>query len=332
MSSPAESRPLPGGPPYRILVTGTLAIDYVCAYPGLLRSLPRHRGINLSLQLAAFERRFGGCAMNIAYTLKLLGEEPLPVVVAGRDFPGSDYARHLRRHGVRTDGVHVAEAAHSAHGFIFTDREQNQITGFFGGPSAAADTPRWLREHLPAALRREGCGYAILAPDVPGNMIAAARALRRTGVPFLTDPGQNLTDFAAEDARALLDLSDAVMVNEYEYATLRRMAAEGVDALALLVVTRGAQGCFWRCRTDADGEERAATATVVDSTGCGDAFRAGFVHARLRGASLGDAARSGAAAAAIVLETAGTQCHSCGGFRRRYREAWGSAPAWLAPR
>lgn len=330
MSLPARPKRPPGGRPQRILVTGTLAIDYVCSYPGLLRSLPRHPGINLSLQLAAFERRFGGCAMNIAYTLKLLGDAPLPLVLAGQDFPASDYARHLRQHGIRADGIQIAAGPHSAHGFIFTDREQNQITGFFGGPGAAPGTPRWLAEHLPAVLRREGCDYAILAPDVPGNMIAAARALRRAGVPFLTDPGQNLTDFAAEDARALLGLSDAVMVNEYEHATLRGMAAEHLDALALLVVTRGARGCFWRCLADADGEERAAIATVVDSTGCGDAFRAGFVHARLRGAGLRDAVRSGAAAAAIVLETAGTQCHSCCGFRQRYRDAWGHSPAWLA--
>ena len=323
-----SSAPRPRRRPHRILITGTLAIDHVCSYPGRLRSLPRHRGINLSLQLSAFERRFGGCAMNIAYTLKLLGEEPLPVVVAGQDFAGSDYARHLRRHGVRADGIEVAAGPHSAHGFIFTDREQNQITGFFGGPGTAASTPRWLADHLPAVVLREGCDYAILAPDLPANMIAAARALRGAGVPFLTDPGQNLTDFAAEDARALLALSDAVMVNEYEHATLREMAADGVDALPLLVVTLGARGCFWRSRADADGEERAATATVVDSTGCGDAFRAGFVHARLHGAGLGDAVRSGAAAAAIVLETAGTQCHSCDGFRQRYRAAWGHPPSW----
>ena len=313
--------------PHRILITGTLAVDYVCSYPGVLGSLPRHPGINLSLQLAAFERRFGGCAMNIAYTLKLLGEEPLPVVVAGQDFAGSDYARHLRRHGVRADGIQIAAGPHSAHGFIFTDREQNQITGFFGGPGAAAGTPRWLAEHLPAVLQRESWDYAILAPDMPGNMIAAARALRGAGVPFLTDPGQNLTDFATKDARALLALADAVMVNEYEYATLRGMAADGVDALALLVVTRGARGCFWRSRA-VDGEECAAPATVVDSTGCGDAFRAGFVHARLHGAGLRDAARSGAAAAAIVLETNGTQRHSCAGFRQRYHDAWGRSPTW----
>ena len=329
MPSPVHAKP-PAGRARRILVTGTLAIDYVCSYPGLLRSLPRHQGINLSLQLAAFERRFGGCAMNIAYTLKQLGDEPLPLVAVGRDFSDSGYASHLYQHGIDARGIVVAEAPHSAHGFIFTDREQNQITGFFGGPGAASGTPRWLAEHLPAVLRREGCDYAILAPDIPGNMIAAARVLRRCGVPFLTDPGQNLTDFAAEDARALLELSDAVMVNEYEHATLRGMAAEHLNALPLLVVTRGAQGCFWRCPADADGEERAAIATVVDSTGCGDAFRAGFVHARLRGAGLRDAVRSGAAAAAIVLETAGTQCHSCAGFRQRYRGIWGHSPTWLA--
>ena len=322
-------KPLPDCParPRAILLTGTLAVDTVCTYPGRLHALPRHAGVNLSIQLSGFERRFGGCAMNIAYTLKLLGDEPAPLVFVGQDFPRSDYAAHLRRCGIDASHIVPTDAPHSAHGFIFTDQAQNQFTGFFGGPGAEASLP--LAKRLPEALAGRRWDYAILAPDVPANMIAAAEALRQSDVPFMTDPGQNLTDFTAADARKLLALSETVMVNEYEHATLRRLAGELVDGLGLLVVTRGARGCLWRSRSEGDGEEAATPADVADATGCGDAFRAGFVHARLRGAPLVEAVRSGSIAAAIVLETEGTQCHACAGFRQRYCAAWGDAPAWL---
>ena len=324
-AAPPQDRP---ARPRAVLLTGTLAIDTVCAYPGRLHALPRHPGINLSIQLSGFERRFGGCAMNIAYTLKLLGDAPAPLVFVGQDFGDSDYAAHLRQSGIDASLIVPTDAPHGAHGFIFTDKAQNQFTGFYGGPGAQAGAE--LASRLRAALAGRRWDYAILAPDVPANMMAAAQALRDSGVPFLTDPGQNLTDFAAAEARALLALSNAVMVNEYEHATLRRLAGELVDELALLIITRGERGCCWRSASEGDGEEWAAPATVADPTGCGDAFRAGFVHARLRGAPLVEAVRSGSTTAAIVLETQGTQRHDCAGFGERYRAVWGDAPAWLS--
>jgi len=304
------------------VLTGTLAIDYVAAYPGAFSALPRHPGINLAVQLKTIERRFGGCAMNIAYTLKLLGDSPSPFVYVGRDF-GNEYAAHLAAAGVDASGIRIVDAPHSAHAFIFTDREQNQFTGFFGGPGAQEDFAGELRRFA------SGFDYGLLAPDLPGNMITAARTLRGIGLPYLTDPGQNLTDFAAGEARELVSLSTAMMVNEFEYRRLRELVGEDLDALELLVITLGGRGARWRSRTDGDGDERAVPAKIVDPTGCGDAFRGGFVHARLRGSTVAGAVRAGAVTAAMVLETNGTQTHRCDGFAERYRDAWGESPRWL---
>ncbi len=312
----------------RILLTGTLAIDYAGGYPGVFSTLPRHRGINLSVQLDRIGRRFGGCAMNIAYTLKLLGHEPAPFVFVGRDFDG-DYAAHLDAAGMDVSGVQVAAAPYSSHAFICTDREQNQFTGFFGGPAEAADFAPRLRRFVQDRPAGSAFDYAVLAPDAPANMIVAAKVARQHGIPFLADPGQNLTDFAAEDAATLVQLSDALIVNEFEHETLGGFVGDALDRLDLLLVTEGERGTFWRSKSEGDGRERAAEAAVVDSTGCGDAFRAGFVHARLRGANLRDAVRAGGVTAAIVLEAEGTQTHGCDDFALRYRQAWDDAPAWL---
>lgn len=260
--------------------------------------------------------------MNIAYTLKLLGDEPVPYVHVGRDFDGH-YAAHLAALGVDTSGVQITDASHCAHAFIFTDRDQNQFTGFFGGPPVGADFEARIERFA------SGFDFAVLAPDVPEHMIPAARALRRVGVPFLTDPGQNLTDFEAADAEELTKLSEAIVVNEFEHETLRKLARRELDEVDLVIVTQGERGTRWRCRSEGDGHEGAVAARIVDPTGCGDAFRGGFVHARLKGAAIADAVRAGGVTAALALEVSGTQSHRCDGFATRYRNAWDTHPPWL---
>lgn len=302
----------------RVLVTGTLAIDHIGRYPGAFSTLPRHQGINLSVQLAGIERRFGGCAMNIAYTLRRLGHDPAPFVFVGQDYD-ADYAAHLAAVGLDTSGVQRTEAPYSSHAFVFTDREGNQFTAFFGGPARLAD----CAGDLARFVDRGGFVHAILAPDVPANMIAAAEVATARGIPFLADPGQNTTDFAPEDALRLVRLSDALIVNEFEHETLRGMVGGALGRLRTLVVTRGERGVFWRSRGEGDGEERAVAAAVVDPTGAGDAFRGGFLHALLQGASMRPAVRAGAVTAAMALEAVGTQVHHCDDFAARYRAAWG---------
>ena len=303
--------------PARVLVVGTLAIDHIGRYPGAFSTLPRHPGINLSVQLAGIERRFGGCAMNIAYTLRRLGHDPAPFVFVGQDYD-ADYAAHLAALEMDVSGVQRAPAPYSSHAFVFTDGHGNQFTAFFGGPAQTAK----CADRLARFVAGGGFVHAVLAPDAPANMIAAAEVVGAHGIPFLTDPGQNITDFAAQDAVRLVRLSDTVIVNEFEHETLRGLAGDALRRLRALVVTRGERGVFWRSRDEGDGEERAVATTAVDPTGAGDAFRGGFLHARLQGAPMRAAVRAGAVTAAMALEVVGTQVHRCDDFAARYRAAW----------
>ncbi len=306
----------------RILVTGTLAIDYAADYGGRFDDLPRHAGINLSIHLDRIERHFGGCAMNIVYGLALLGHAPVPFVFVGEDRDAA-YARHLDALGVDQGGiVEVPGARYSSHAFVFTDRDGNQFTGFYPGPARTGD----FAERLADFVRTRDFDYAILAPDVAANMIAAARVMNAACIPFLCDPGQGLTDFTAGEARELVGLSRELIVNRYEFDTLKTYCGEDPSpSLEYLIVTAGADGAF--CGEVA--VPAAPAQRIADPTGCGDAFRTGFVHARQLGASLRDAMRSGACAAAIKIETAGTQRHRLDDFRRRYEAAWDETPDWL---
>ena len=319
---PRMTRPPPRAPAAkRILVTGAVAIDHCATYPGRFAALPRHQGINLSIQLEGLERRFGGCAANIAYSLALLGHAPAPLAAVGADFDAG-YRRHLERAGVDLTGLMVVPGArHSARGFVFTDRDGNQFTGFFSGPGQDVD----LGGRLAAFLTTRQFDYAVCAPDLPANMIGAARLLNRAGIPFLCDPGQCLTDFSVAQTVELVGLARELVVNRYEFDTLRQRCG-GAPEVPRLLVTLGADGS--RCGGVA--VPAAPVREVVDPTGCGDAWRAGYVAASLLGAPLADAMRAGGVAAAVSLAHRGAQGHRFDGFRARYAEAWGGVPRWLA--
>lgn len=311
----------------KILVSGTLAIDYLSRYPGKFGTLPTGTSLNFSMQIEGLRREFGGCAMNICYSLRLLGDDPLPFVVAGRDYHGA-YETHLQRLDIDASGVRVLESvAFSPHAFVFTDEGGNQLTGFYSGPSDQSDEG----ERFETFLRRRAPVYAVLAPDLPQKQIRFAQTLRRRGVPFLCDPGQCLTDFSVAQTRELIDATRQLIVNGYEWETIqKRLAASDADLVRRLewvVVTHGASGAVWQ---HADGRRVQVPAVVPrnvsDPTGCGDAFRAGFVCAYVRGTTIETALRSGALAATINLETHGAQAHHFDEWRARYRDAWGVEP------
>ena len=306
----------------RVLVTGTLAIDYVADYGDRFSQLPRHPGVNLSIQLDRIERRFGGCAMNIAYGLNRLGQEALPFVFAGDDY-GEDYRNHLDRLDIDQSGIiRLPGAGHSSHAFVFTDADGNQFTGFFPGPARVSDFAR----RLSAFVSDRPPDYAILAPDVAPNMIDAARVMRTHGIPFLCDPGQGLTDFSTCETRELVGLADALIMNHFEFETVKSRCKGELGAPEYTVVTTGETGSY--C---GDIVVPVAPARVVkDPTGCGDAYRTGLVDALLRGATMRDAMRAGACAATINIEHAGTQSHDFGNYAERYRDAWDDVPAWLS--
>ena len=306
----------------RVLVTGTLAIDYVADYGGRFSQLPRHPGVNLSIQLDRIGRRFGGCAMNIAYGLRRLGQDAVPFVFVGEDY-GDDYRHHLEGLGIDLRGItRLSGAGYSSHAFVFTDADGNQFTGFFPGPARVSD----FRRRLNAFVTDRAPDYAVLAPDIAANMIDAAHLMRAHEVPFLCDPGQGLTDFSASETRQLVALSDALILNEYEFETVKSRCEAELRSLEYVVVTTGQSGS--RC---GDIAVPAVPATTVrDPTGCGDAYRTGFVDARLRGAGMRDAMRAGACAATINIEHEGTQSHDFRDYAERYRAAWDDVPEWLA--
>ncbi len=308
----------------RVLVTGTAAFDFVGTYPGSFTALQRHTGINVSLHLDDVDRQFGGCAMNIAYSLHGLGDAPTPFAFVGSDFENSAYGRHLRDLGIDASGIRPTSGT-SSHAFIFSDVDGNQFTAFFPGP---ARNPGY-RDELDEFVSNGTFAAAIAGPDIPENMINCLDICRARSIPVISDPGQVITDFTDADIAALIARTETLIVNEYEHTTILNAVGDAQLAnVKRVVITHGGQPIRWR-RGATWASVEVPVSQIVDPTGAGDAFRAGFLHADLRTDDTGVAVRSGVVTAKACIAQRGAQVHDLALFTDQYLETWGESPPWL---
>ena len=261
------------------LICGSLAFDTITLFPGRFAQqiLPEQLHIlNVSFLVPELRREFGGCAGNIAYTLRALGGEPVVMAALGVD--GDGYLERLRGWGVSTEHVRVEPGSYTAQAIIITDTDNNQITAFHPGAMQSAHlTP------VAAAAAGGGIVLAIVAPDGRDAMLAHAAQLAEAGIAFVFDPGQGLPMFDGAELRAFVAQASWVAVNDYEARMLCERTGETLESLSrshlrAVVVTLGAEGCdVWRQgqRSHVPG---VAAAAVVDPTGCGDAFRAALLY------------------------------------------------------
>lgn len=258
-----------------ILVCGSLAFDTIMSFEGRFAEqiLPSQLHIlNVSFLVPGLRREYGGCAGNIAYGLRQLGAEAVPLATLGSD--GQEYLERLQSLGVDIRHVNTSAQSYTAQAMIMTDRDNNQITAFHpGAMSEAHDNP------VPG---RHDIRLAIISPDGREAMLTHARQLDAAGVPFVFDPGQGLPMFNGEELEQFIDLATWVTVNDYEGRMLSDRTGLSLEAIAArvrgLIVTLGEHGCeVWETgqKTVVAGQR---AHEIVDPTGCGDAFRAALLH------------------------------------------------------
>jgi adenosine kinase len=260
----------------RIFVTGSIAFDYIMVFPGKFRDhiLPdKMHVLSVSFLVDSLTRLRGGTGANISYNLGLLKERPVLVGSVGEDF--AEYRSWLEGVGVDCRAVRVVAGDHTASCFINTDLQDNQITAFYPGAMAKAATLSILEAGAtPADL-------VVIAPNDPSAMNRYVAECVEGGIPFLYDPSMQLPRLEPADIEKGCRGAKIVAGNDYEFgmmadklgvseAELRRMAP-------VTVMTRGEAGAL----ITADGEEfeipPAKPKAVVDPTGAGDAFAAGFL-------------------------------------------------------
>lgn len=259
----------------KTLICGSLAYDNIMVFPDRFKNhiLPEKIHIlNVSFLVPEMRREFGGCAGNIAYSLNMLGGDPVIMATVGEDF--DPYAQRLAGFSLTPKHVRTVAQTFTAQAFITTDLDDNQITAFHPGAMNFSHD-----NHVSDA---EQIGLGIVSPDGRLGMLQHAEEFYEAGIPFIFDPGQGLPMFNGEELMRFIELADYVTVNDYEAQLIEERTGLTTGKLAKMVkayiVTLGAQGSV----IYADGKETkiaaAKASKVVDPTGCGDAYRAGLLY------------------------------------------------------
>ena len=263
------------------LICGSIAYDTIMVFRDRFKNhiLPDKLHIlNVAFLVPDLRREFGGCAGNIAYSLHMLGGDPLIMATVGDDH--APYSERLEKLALNQRYVRKVLGTYTAQAFITTDVDDNQITAFHPGAMNHSHENRVADALNGGGASRVSLG--IVAPDGREGMLQHAREFHEGGVPFIFDPGQGLPMFSGEELFEFIRMADYVTVNDYEAQMLQERTGESVESLAKLVkafvVTLGARGSvIYTERGQIDIPSVKAQA-IVDPTGCGDAFRAGLLH------------------------------------------------------
>jgi adenosine kinase len=307
-----------------IVVTGSVAFDYIMSFPGYFKDhiLPEKIEIlSVSFLVDSLKRQRGGCATNIAYNLALLGERPTIMATVGQDF--AEYRAWLESRGVDTSGIMVIEDDFTASFFVSTDQRGSQIASFYTGAMSKAGRLSFR------ASAHQQVRLAIVSPNDPAAMTAYARECADLGIPYLYDPSQQIIRLSAEDLIEGTRNAAMLIVNDYEFEMIKNKTGlpdvELASLAGLLIITRGEKGSTIFTGDVTIEIPAVPPRRLADPTGVGDAYRAGIIKGMLHGGSWQTTGRMAALAATYALEEHGTQNHqySRQEFAARYGETFG---------
>ncbi|MGB8644141.1 MAG: carbohydrate kinase family protein [Anaerolineae bacterium] len=297
-----------------VLLTGSIAYDYIMVFPGYFKDhiLPdKIQQISVSFLVDSMKKQRGGIATNIAYNLALLGERPKIMATVGEDF--GEYRRWLDAQGIDTSAIVEIPDEFTASFFVSTDKEQNQIASFYTGAMAYARQLSF-KDHV-----KDGIELAIISPNDPGAMGQYVRECKELGIRYIYDPSQQIIRLSGEELTEGVRDSHMLIVNDYEFEMLKNKTgwtnAQIVEATGVTIVTQGAQGSTITLRERPDRPFEIPSVPprkMADPTGVGDAYRAGIIKGILHGLDWETTGRMGSLAATYVLEEYGTQNHQYG--------------------
>ena len=256
------------------LICGSLAFDTIMVFQDQFKNhiLPdKVHILNVSFLVPRMRREFGGCAGNIAYNLKLLGGDPIPMATVGQDF--GPYREYFEELGINLTHVKEIPELFTPQAFITTDLDNNQITAFHPGAM--------MRSYENHVRDVAGVTIGIVSPDGREGMIQNAKEFFEEKIPFIFDPGQAMPLFNGAELREFIEQADYVTVNDYESNLLAERTgwseADIAKKVKAYIATRGPKGAVIHADGQVFDVPPAHERRVTDPTGCGDAFRAGLI-------------------------------------------------------
>ena len=305
------------------LISGSLAYDYIMDFPDSFKNhiLPDQLHIlSVSFVVDQLKKNFGGTAGNIGYTMKLLGGDPIIFAPLGND--GGDYLNHFKKHHIATDHIFVVDEVNTASAHIVTDKDDNQITAFY--PGALNEIPK-----IAENLKLESIELAIIAATKKETMIEHAKICYEQKIPMVFDPGQQMTALDARELCMLIGQAKFLIANDYEMKLMQEKTEwdmeEMLKNVETIITTRGEKGSTITHKEGSIDIAPCPPMSVDDPTGAGDAYRAGFFTAYVRGENLKTCGQVASVAATYAVEHYGTQNHmfTKKEFVERYRETYG---------
>jgi adenosine kinase len=303
-----------------VVVTGSLGFDYIMDFSGRFkdRIMPdKIHNISLSFLVDTLTKQFGGTAGNIGYTLKLLGINPLIVAAAGNDFTA--YKRFLAKHKISTTYISVRQDVPTSSYFVMTDTDDNQIGSFYMGSMKYAKNLT-----IP-----EKSTFVLVTPNEPAAVMEYVAQCKKRHLPYLYDPAFQIDHFTAKELRDGISGAKILIGNDYEISLIEHKLAiphkELIRLVPMLITTLGSKGSIIETDEESVHCKPAKPKNVIDPTGAGDAFRAGFIAGYLRHYDVKICGQMGSVAAVYTVETYGTQTHTFTKkeFIKRYRENFG---------
>jgi adenosine kinase len=276
--------------------------------------------LNVSFMVPTMRREFGGCAGNIAYGLKLLGGDPLPMGTVGEDF--GPYAAWMDQCGIDRSHVTTVDGTFTAQAFIVTDLDDNQINAFHPGAMSFS--------HRNKVSDAADVGLGIVSPDGRDGMIEHAEQFHTAGIPFIFDPGQGLPMFDADLLRKFIGQATWLAANDYEWEVITERTGitveEALGQLEAIVITRGKEGSTIHTREGRLDIPVVSVECCEDPTGCGDAYRAGLLYGLANKLDWQTTGRIASLMGAIKIAQDGTQNHrfTMDEFHARFRDEFGT--------
>lgn len=290
----------------KVLVCGSIAFDTIAVFEGHFSEhllADNLKSLSVSFFVPSLRKEYGGCAGNIAYNLRLLNGQPIPVGTVGQD--ADDYLQYMQNLQIDTSLVKVLNNAYTAQCYITTDLDNNQIASFHPGAM--------LRSAENTINSETQATWAIVAPDSKDAMFAHAQRLTDLGIPFVFDLGQAMPLFDGDDLHAMIAMASILTANDYEASIIEQRTGKSIEQLAAnlkaVVVTRGAEGSsLYTVGTRKDIQAVQVT-NPVDPTGCGDAHRAGLLYGLVNNWDLVDACALANIMGSIKISSKGPQNH-----------------------
>ncbi|TSC55288.1 MAG: adenosine kinase [Parcubacteria group bacterium Greene0416_79] len=322
----------------RPLVVGSVAFDLIFGIHGKIQDeilvgkdgkLGRQ---NLMFTAKTREHFFGGTGGNIAYGLGILGTKPLLFSLAGRDFERSGFGPHLKKAGVDSRVV-VNEKSWTAVFYGMSDELGQQIGVYQPNAYERIDALSLARTIAPKEF--ESVGVAIFSAGTGKSIYRHMKEAREKcgkNTLIVFDPGQVISIFYDKTLlEKTLALADIFIGNEVEIKQLQTILGyriedvlrKGVRAVIETLGEKGSviyempqkqslafahgRGQMLKVKKTAIRAEKARR--VVETTGAGDAYRAGLIAKLLEGKTLKQSCEFGARIAARSVAYRGAQTY-----------------------